>query len=107
MSENEFEILAEAELQRILGALDEVSKDDFDADLQMGVLTIAFSNGSSSFVVNSHRAARQIWMAAGTTAWHFSSTDDGWIASKNQDELWSALEVKLSERLARPIQLPR
>jgi CyaY protein len=103
LSEPEFEKLADEELKKLSRALDEV--DDMEADLQMGVLTITFSDGVR-YVVNSHRAAKQIWGAAERTAWHFDPQPDGrWVASKNQDELWSTVERVLSAKLGRAIKL--
>ncbi|MEQ9320742.1 MAG: iron donor protein CyaY, partial [Polyangiaceae bacterium] len=69
LSERDFERLADEELQRLVEALTEAT-DEIDPDLQMGVLSINFEDGTK-FVVNSHRAARQIWMAAERKAWHF------------------------------------
>lgn len=103
LSEHAFEKRAEDDLKKLLDALDEV--DDLEADLQMGVLTISFSDGAR-YVINSHRAAKQIWGAAESSAWHFDPQSDGrWIASKNGDELWSTVERLLTTKLTRPVKL--
>lgn len=105
LSEREFEKIADEELKRLSKALDDV--DDLEADLQMGVLTIAFPDGAR-YIVNSHRAAKQIWGAAERTAWHFDPTPDGkWVASKNGDELWSTVTRVLTTKLGRPVTLSR
>jgi CyaY protein len=59
--------------------------------------------------VNSHRAARQIWMAAELRAWHFdfSPETERWVAAKSGDELWSTLERVLSARVGQPLTLKR
>lgn len=77
-----------------------------DADLESGVLTIAFDEGTR-FVVNSHRAARQIWMAANARAWHFDwdETDGAWRSTKDGAELFGLLEAHLSEKLGRSVSL--
>lgn len=106
MDDARFDDLAEKTLRVLLAALDR--QDDLEAELSMGVLTIAFEAGGAPFVVNSHRAARQIWMAADRQAWHFDPVDDGarWVAPKSpHDELWPALEASLTKRLARPVSL--
>ena len=103
MSEKQFETLADAELRRLVEALDEVG-DEIDPELQMGVLSILFEDGGK-FVVNSHRAARQIWMAAEQSAWHFD-WDEGarlWLA--HDAELWVTLSSALTRRLGRPVEL--
>src|SRR5690349_9865120 len=103
LSEREFEKVADEELKKLSAALDDV--DDLEADLQMGVLTIAFSDGAR-YVVNSHRAAKQIWGAAERNAWHFDPQPDGrWVASKNGDELWSTVERLLTTKLGRAVKL--
>lgn len=103
LSERDFEMRADDELKKLSRALDDV--DDIEADLQMGVLTIVFADGAR-YVVNSHRAAKQIWGAAERTAWHFDPQDDGtWVATRSGDELWSTVERLLTAKLARPVHL--
>ena len=102
LTESRFEQLADETLNRMVEALADNEDDGFDADLESGVLTIEFSDGGK-FVINSHRAAKQIWMAAGTTAWHFDWTGAGWKAARSGDELWSTVFDKVSARLGRPL----
>ena len=102
ISESEFEKVADVELRRLVDALDEVG-DELDAELQMGVLSILFEDGGK-FVVNSHRAARQIWMAADRRAWHFDYRDGRWLTSSD-DELWSSLTDVLASKLGTDVSL--
>ena len=103
LNERDFEKLADEELQQLSRTLDDL--DDLEADLQMGVLTITFPDGTR-YVVNSHRAAKQIWGAAERNAWHFDHQKDGrWVAPKNGDELWATVERLLTTKLARPVKL--
>jgi CyaY protein len=97
--------LAQAELKSLLAALDQLG-DDLEAELSSDILTIEHGRGSP-FVINSHTAARQIWMAADRRAWHFDYQRDSgkWIASKSGDELWQTLEQVLSAKLGRPLSL--
>jgi len=103
LSEARYVELASAELLKLLTALDELG-EQVDCELASDILSIEFEDGAK-FVVNSHRAARQIWMAAGTTAWHFDPVQGTWIASKTGEELWSVLAAQLSTKLGRPIEL--
>ena len=104
LSEAEFERAADAELHRLLEALIAVG-DELDCDLESGVMSIVFED-DTKYVVNSHRAARQIWMAAERSAWHFDY-DAGARAWRTTggDELWSTLEAVLARRLARSLTL--
>jgi CyaY protein len=106
MEEARFDQLADVTLRALVQSLDLL--DDVEAELELGVLTIGFPTGAP-FVVNSHRAARQIWMAADRTAWHFDPSADGstWLASKPPHEpLGAALSAALSRRLGREVRLP-
>ena len=106
ISEREFEKVADEELRRLVRALDDV--DTIETDLQMGVLTIDFGDGSK-YVINSHRAARQIWMAAERNAWHFDYKPESssWRTNKDDAELWSTVDAVLSRKLGSPIKLAR
>lgn len=105
LSEPEFEAKADLTLQALQRSLDE-AEDDLEADLAMGVLTITFEDGTR-YVVNSHRAARQIWMAAERSAFHFDFEvdKDAWIATKSGEELGATLGKVLSAKLGRPFSV--
>jgi CyaY protein len=104
LTEQQFEKAADAALHALDSALGDL--DGMEVSLQLGVLTLEFADGVK-YVINSHRAARQIWMAAERAAWHFDyrSQDQKWIASKSGDELWTAVETVLSRKLGRTIAL--
>lgn len=103
LDESAFEQAADEMLTRLEDALADLD-DSLEVNLSMGVLTLAFESGVK-FVVNSHRAAKQIWMAAHSTAWHFDPDGDAWVASKSNEELVSVLSKVLSEELGRPVSL--
>jgi CyaY protein len=108
LTETEYEARAFPELKALIEALDALEVEGLDAELESEILTLEFEDGDR-YVINSHRAARQIWMAAERSAWHFDWNPEGqsWIAAKNGDELWSALERVLSNKLGRRIALER
>jgi CyaY protein len=107
-SEAEYEKLAYPELAALVRALDALESEDFEAELASDILNVEFSDGTK-YVVNSHRAARQIWMAADRSAWHFDWVPEkkSWIAAKTGDELWSTLARAMTNKLGRPIALTR
>lgn len=106
LSEPEYIELAQRELDRLLRALDAVG-EELEVELSNDILTIEFPDDDAKFVINSHRAARQIWMAAGTTAWHFDHQAGRWVASKTDEELWDVMERQLGDQLGRRVRLDR
>jgi len=106
MDEKQFERLASDELERIEEALGSV--DGVDMDLADGILTLEFDEGPK-VVVNSHSAARQIWVAANLTAGHFSPDPKTgrWFDSKTGEDLWDRLQSILTERLGYAVKLSR
>lgn len=104
ISERDFERAADEALHALERALSELH--EVEADLESGILTIEFADGDK-FVINSHRAARQIWMAAERSAWHFdyNRTTSRWIAAKTSDELRSTVEAALGRKLKKAVAL--
>jgi iron-sulfur cluster assembly protein CyaY len=102
----EYEALALPELKAVLEALDGLEEDGIDAELSSDILTIEFSDGQR-YVLNSHSAARQIWLAAERSAWHFDWDPEArhWIAQKSSEELWATLEGLLQHKLGHAVRL--
>lgn len=108
LTETDYERLAYPELSALMQALDALDEGSFEAELAGDILSIEFSD-TTKYVLNSHRAARQIWMAAERSAWHFDWEPEHkqWIAAKTGEELWSTLARVLSNRLAHSVRLAR
>ena len=106
LNERDFEVAADRALRKLEQGLNDLS--GLEADLESGILTVEFDDGVK-YVINSHRAARQIWMAAERNAWHFDyrEEDARWIASKSGDELWQAIDGVVSRKLDRAIGVSR
>ena len=104
LTEQEFERAADRDLHALDDALGDL--DGLEVSLQMGILALEFPDGAK-YIVNSHRAARQIWMAAEQSAWHFDylPAEKRWIASKSGDELRATIAAVLSRKLGREIHL--
>lgn len=90
-------------IDEVLGALE---LDELDVQLAGDVLTLGFADGGK-FVINAHSAAGQVWMAAGTEAWHFDlePASGRWLASKTGDELMATVSRRVGARLGRAIEL--
>ncbi len=106
LTESDYDALAAPELQRLIASLDALTDDSVEAELASDILTIEFSDGAR-YVLNSHRAARQIWLSAERSAWHFDyvPSSKSWIAAKSGDEMWSTLTRLLSAKLGTAIKL--
>ncbi|MCA9636125.1 MAG: iron donor protein CyaY [Myxococcales bacterium] len=106
MDAKEFHRLSAQALERIDEVLGDLDDDRLDVDLAGDVLTLAFEGGDR-FVINAHSAAGQIWMAAGTTAWHFDydPPTQRWIARRTDDELMTTLARVVGDKLGRSVAL--
>ena len=90
MNDTDFEKLADQTLARLESALEE---SGLDADIQLkegGILEIEFEDGSK-LIVNRHRAAREIWVAARSGGFHFRWDGAAWRDSRDGAELFAAL----------------
>lgn len=106
LSEEDYERRAFPELRALIDALDAIDDESVDAELASDILTIEFDDGTR-YVVNSHRAARQIWMAAERAAWHFDFVPEKqqWLSDKGGDELWATLESVIGRKLGHSVKL--
>jgi CyaY protein len=106
ISEQDYEARALPELRALVDALDALELPELECELASDILTLELRSGDR-YVVNSHRAARQIWMAAERNAWHFDWEEarSAWVAKKSGDELWATLSRVLTAKLGHPVQL--
>ena len=111
MDSKDFHRQSAKALEYIDTALGELDLDGLDVQLAGDVLTISFADGGR-FVINAHSAALQIWMAAGTTAWHFDhdkndehDLDGRWIAKRTGDELLTTIARVVGDKLGTRISL--
>jgi CyaY protein len=94
-------------LRHIDEVLGDLEHELLDVNLAGDVLTLAFDDDGAKFVINAHSAAGQIWMAAGTTAWHFDYVSERaqWIASKTDDELMATVARVVGAKLGETIEI--
>lgn len=105
MDEAEFDRVAREELHRLEDAFADVDPDECEVTSSDGVLKLDLKDGTR-IVINSHRAARQIWMAAISTAWHFDPVGEQvWRASKTGEELRPTLAKLLADRIGLAVAL--
>jgi CyaY protein len=106
LTESDYDAVAAPELARLIASLDALTNGSVEAELASDILTVEFADGAR-YVLNSHRAARQIWLSAERSAWHFDYQSDSktWLAAKTGDELWATLTRLLTAKLGEPITL--
>ena len=101
--EKTFDLAADRTLLHLETCLTELD-ETMDVELSMGVLSIEFES-DQKFVINSHRAARQIWMSAYATAWHFDYDGETWMASKSNEELFAVVNQQVGKALGRTVSI--
>ena len=101
-----FDQIADRLLRTLERALGNFDPDEIDAELAGDVLTITVLN-QQKMIINRHRAARQIWMAANRQAWHFDKVPDSdvWTVEKTGEELFGTIGRVLSTMLQRDVQI--
>jgi len=105
MDDAGFDRVARDELHRLENAFTDIDPDEVEVSSSEGVLRLDLRDGTR-IVINSHRAARQIWMAAVATAWHFDPADAGvWRAPRTGEELRPTLARLLRERIGLAVAL--
>lgn len=85
MDEATYANLADGTFTKIVRALDALDAEDVDCDRAGDVLTLTFKSGKRC-IVNTQRPTRQVWLAFGTQAWHFSYDGDksAWLDDKGR-----------------------
>ena len=108
MDEVTFDRRGRDELTYLEERLDELDPDDVEITTSDGVLTLTLRDGVR-VVINTHRAARQIWMAAVASAWHFDPPAEGdpeqtWRTLDGQ-ELRSTVRSVIQQRIGLEVDL--
>jgi len=105
MDDASFDSVARDELNELENAFANIDPDDIEVSTSDGVLRLDLRDGTR-IVINSHRAARQIWMAAIASAWHFDPAGDGtWRAAKTGEQLRPTLARIVQERIGLAVAL--
>lgn len=91
MDEPTYERLAADTFKRVLDLFQEVDPEDADVESAGDVIRIDLRDGQR-IVLNTQRPARQIWLAGGQSAWHFSYDGTHWLDDKGRGELFEVLQ---------------
>ena len=104
MTESEFSEIADETLARIERSI-EACGVEIDTELRDGgVLELEFENGSK-IIINRHAVAREIWVAAKSGGYHFRHADGAWRNTRDNEELFAALERHIGQQAGAPVRL--
>ena len=104
MSQPDFDSLAETTLEQIQQAL-ETCGSDVDVEVKAdGVIELEFDDGSK-MIINRHRAAGEIWVAARAGGFHFRWDGSAWRDTREGTELFAALSKLISAQGGAPVVL--
>jgi CyaY protein len=95
MSQLDFDALSEAALEQIRQAVDTSGVDVEVESKAEGVLELEFGDGSI-MIINRHRAAGEIWVAARAGGFHFRWNGTAWRDTRDGAELFAALSRLVS-----------
>ena len=108
MTDSEFLALAEATLDNIESALEQVA-DDTDVDIECSrsgnVLEIEFAGNGSKIIVNSQAPMKEMWIAARSGGFHYRREQDRWVNTRDGTEFYAALSRMVTEQAGIPLVL--
>lgn len=104
MEAQRYRLLVDQALARVAAKLADEDPDEVDCAGGDGMLTIEFGDGAK-FVVSRQSATQQIWVAAGSRAWHYSRDDarGAWLDDKDGHEMLGRLSEVVSNKIGRPV----
>ena len=104
MDDAEFRERSDAALSKVAKWLEDLDPDEVDYTTGDGVVTIEFSGGAK-FILSRQSQMKQLWLAAGARAFHYSwnGARASWLDDKDGHELNSRLAEVVSEQLGHPV----
>lgn len=98
MNDSEFHRLADQLWLTIEERLDDWDGDsDIDCEINGGVLTITFENGSK-IIINRQEPLHQVWLATKQGGYHFDMKGDEWICDRSGETFWDLLEQAATQQ---------
>lgn len=103
MDEKAFDQQADLAFAHIEAVLETVD-DGLDYELLPGgVLEIEFEDGAK-MIINRHRIAQEIWVAARSGGFHFRWSDTGWLDTRTGENLMAKLSTLVSDQAGSDIR---
>lgn len=98
MNDSEFHRLADALWLTIEERLDDWDGDsDLDCEINGGVLTLSFENGSK-IIINRQEPLHQVWLATKQGGYHCDLKGDEWICDRSGETFWDLLEQAATQQ---------
>ena len=96
MNDSEFHRLADQLWLTIEERLDDWDGDsDIDCEINGGVLTITFENGSK-IIINRQEPLHQVWLATKQGGYHFDLKGDEWICERVKQSVSAKIACRIS-----------
>jgi len=107
MDEREFEQRAATAWRKVIDLFEDIDPDDADVEQSGDVIRIDY-RGGSRVVLNTQRPARQLWLAGGSQAWHFSydTAEESWLDDKGRGELYQTLSALTEDAIGQKLPVP-
>lgn len=103
MNDSEFHQLADGLWMTIEECLDDWDgESDIDCEINGGVLTLSFENGSK-IIINRQEPLHQVWLATKSGGYHFSLKEGRWISARSGEEFWKLLEDACTQQAGEPV----
>lgn len=100
ITDNEiFQTIADKTLNILLDRIDDVLGDDFEVDLNGGVLNIELKKGVQ-YVINKNAPNCEIWMSSplsGASHYYLENDLATWVDTRSGHKLFEKLEQELSQ----------
>ena len=106
MDRVKFISLADECMQRVANWLESFDPDEVDFSTTDGVVSIEFPD-AKRYSLNRQTAASQMWLAAGSRAWHFNwdTETKTWLDDKAGQELLGRIADAVSDKIGRRVEV--
>ena len=81
----------DSEFHRLADTLWMTIEERIDCEINGGILTLSFENGSK-IIINRQEPLHQVWLAAKQGGYHFDLKGDEWICDRSGETFWDLLE---------------
>ena len=106
MDEQQFRDRAEAAIRSLKDALIRAEDSvEMEVEEQGGVLTIAFDDPPTKFVITPNSAARQIWISALVSSFKLDLNGDEFVWPKSGESLKDLVARLIGEQTGEPVNL--